>query len=133
MFIKRILFLLLYVLFGVALPIFGLNTDYGWSVIIGFWIPIALLSIILLPRISRPMRNAFFATCILLIPVTVAFEYIGLKLDIWNFSEEYSKLWGLKLCGAPVEEFIFWFGATPLCLLLYLYFTNTSGLKNESA
>jgi len=132
MFIKKLLLLLLYAGVGVGLPIYGLNTDYGWSVIVGFWIPITLLSIILLPKISPAMRKAFWATCVVLVPVTVAFEFIGLYLDIWNFSEEYSKLWGIKLFGAPVEEFIFWFGATPLCLLLYLYFTGTSGVKNES-
>jgi lycopene cyclase domain-containing protein len=133
MFIKKLLLLLLYTGVGVVFPIYGLNTDYGWSVIVGFWIPIALLSIFILPKISSSMRKAFFATCVVLVPVTVAFEYIGLSLDIWNFSEEYSKLWGIKLFGAPVEEFIFWFGATPLCLLLYLCFTSTKGVKNESA
>jgi lycopene cyclase domain-containing protein len=132
MFLKKLLLLLLYTGIGVVLPIYGLNTDYGWSVIVGFWIPILLLSIFLLPRVSSSMRKAFFVTCIVLVPVTVAFEYIGLILDIWNFSEEYSRLWGVKLFGAPVEEFIFWFGATPLCLLLYLYFTNAIEAKNES-
>jgi lycopene cyclase domain-containing protein len=110
-----------------------LNTDYGWSVIIGFWIPIILLAITVLPKISIPLRWAFLSTCGVLIPVTVAFEYIGLWLDIWNFSEEFSKLWGVRLFGAPVEEFIFWFGATPLCLLLYLYFYESLEKKNESA
>lgn len=133
MFFKKLLLLLSYTGVGVVLPIYGLNTDYGWSVIVGFWIPITLLSIFLLPGVSSSMRKAFFATCIMLVPVTVAFEYIGLALDIWNFSEEYSRLWGVKLFGAPVEEFIFWFGASPLCLLLYMYFSNANGGKNESA
>ncbi|HEX2958240.1 MAG TPA: hypothetical protein VHO70_15505 [Chitinispirillaceae bacterium] len=124
---KKLLVLLLYAVAGIALPIYVLDTDYGWSVVIGFWIPITILSVMLLPEVSPAMRKAFLATCVILIPVTVAFEYIGLLLDIWNFSEEYSRLWGVRLFGAPVEEFIFWFGATPLCLLLYLYFAGHAG------
>jgi lycopene cyclase domain-containing protein len=127
------MFLSGYFFIGVLLPIFGLKTDYGWSVIIGFWIPIVLLSICVLPKTSPTMRTAFFTTCIVLIPVTIAFEYVGLQLDIWNFSEEYSKLWGVRVAGAPIEEFIFWFGASPLCLLLYLYFSECLEKRNESA
>jgi lycopene cyclase domain-containing protein len=127
------MFLTAYFLVGVLLPIYGLKTDYGWSVIIGFWIPIVLLSINVLPKTPSSIRTAFFTTCIVLVPVTIAFEYVGLLLDIWNFSEEYSKLWGVRVAGAPIEEFIFWFGATPLCLLLYLYFSECLEKKNEPA
>jgi lycopene cyclase domain-containing protein len=117
----------LYIPVGIVLPMYLFNTDYGWSVLVGFWIPVTILSFIVLPKVSHLMRMAFVVTFMVLIPVTVLFEYLCLLLDIWNFSEEASSLWGFRIAGAPVEEFIFWFGATPLCLLVYLYYTTIAG------
>ncbi|MFW5775319.1 MAG: hypothetical protein ACOCW2_03420 [Chitinivibrionales bacterium] len=111
-----------YVIAGVVVPLYLLNPDYGWSIVIAFWVPVVVLSILVLPREQPPMRKAFLATCLLFVPITVGFEYLSLYLDIWNFSEEQSALWGIDIFGAPIEEFIFWFGATPLCLLIYLYY-----------
>ncbi|MFW6221788.1 MAG: hypothetical protein ACOC4C_04915 [Fibrobacterota bacterium] len=112
----------LYVIVGIMLPLIVFDPDYGWSIVIGFWIPVIILSVIVLPRQKQCMQKAFFATCLLLMPITIGFEYLSLYLDIWNFSEEHSSLWGYAILGAPVEEFIFWFGATPLCLLVYLFY-----------
>jgi lycopene cyclase domain-containing protein len=121
-FLFRFLWPLLYIPLCIIAPIYWWNPDYGWSVVIGYWLPILILSMVVLPREEYAMRKAFVGTVIIMLPVTILFEYIGLYLDIWNFSEEQSKLWGFKILGAPVEEFVFWFGATPLCLLLYLYY-----------
>jgi lycopene cyclase domain-containing protein len=118
----RILLPFIYIPIGIILPIYGFDTDYGWSVVVSFWIPIFILSFVVLPGESKPMRFAFLATSLSFIPVTFAFEYIGLSLDIWNFSEKHCALWGPKIMGAPIEEFVFWFGATPLCMLIYLYY-----------
>ena len=124
----------IYIPLFIILPLCIWNPDYGWSVVIGFWIPILLLAITVLPKEEVTMRKAFFISTIGMIPITIAFEFVGLALDIWNFSEAKSRLWGLNIMGAPIEEFIFWFGATPLCQLLYLYYRHLfPGTNNEPA
>lgn len=112
----------LYIPLCVFVPIKLLNTNYGYSVILLFWIPSALLYAYLYSWMGTGFRRAFWITFSLLIPVTFGFEYVCLALDVWSFSEQTHKLWGPELWGAPVEEFVFWFGATPLCVLLYLYY-----------
>ncbi len=114
-----------------VLPIYILDTDYGWSIVLGFWLPVLVLCPVVLVREGPLMRKAFFSTCLLLLPLTVGFEYLSLYFDIWNFSQEHSRLWGIYILDAPVEEFIFWFGATPLCLLLYLYYRQLFAGRTE--
>ncbi|MBD3343617.1 MAG: lycopene cyclase domain-containing protein [Chitinivibrionales bacterium] len=116
----------IYAILFIFVPIKLFNTNYGWSVIILFWIPAILLyvSMSLGKKISSARQKAFWATTLIMIPVTFLFEYLCLYLDIWGFHEDIHKLWGIKIWGAPIEEFLFWFGATPFCLMVYLYFRN---------
>ena len=55
-------------------------------------------------------------------PLTAAMEYLCLYLDIWDFSQELDPLLGIALFGAPIEEFLFWFGAPVFVLLAYFAF-----------
>jgi hypothetical protein len=65
-FVARLLLPLLYVPLGIVLPVFGITTDYGWSVVIGFWLPILLLGLAVLPREEPAMRRAFLIACLVL-------------------------------------------------------------------
>jgi len=71
-----------------------------------------------------------------MVPVTIAFEYVSLWLDIWSFDQSIDKLWGPVFYGAPLEEFLFWFGAPPFVLTQYLYFSRVlypQGKSHESS
>ncbi|MBD3322891.1 MAG: hypothetical protein GF350_17470 [Chitinivibrionales bacterium] len=122
----------LYAILFIFFPIKLFNTNYGWSVILLFWIPSAVLYIYLTitRRLTAAWNKSFWFTAALMVPVTFLFEYLCLYLDIWGFHEEAHKLWGIAIWGAPIEEFVFWFGATPFCLMVYLYFRSI--LKGES-
>jgi hypothetical protein len=52
------------------------------------------------------------------------FEYACLGMDIWYFKDTSQLLPIPWIFGAPIEEFLFWFGATPFCLLGYLYYNR---------
>lgn len=73
-------------------------------------------------RCHKPFK-AFWITILAMIPVTILFEYLSLWLDVWSFDLEKAPIWGLVIWGAPIEEFIFWFGAPPFVLTQYLYFS----------
>ena len=50
----------------------------------------------------------------------IGMEYLYLKFDVWSFSEEIDPLIGIWFGSAPIEEYVYWFGATPFCLAVYL-------------
>lgn len=87
-----------------------------------FWVPAALFAVLALRAFPVPLKRAFWATSVVMGAASVVNEYIFLKYDVWFFSEKIDRLVGLRLFGAPVEEFVFWFGATPFCLALYLMY-----------
>lgn len=95
---------------------------YLLSVLIYFWVPIVGLGLWLLPRQETATLKSLGVSVALFWPLTAAMEYLCLRLDIWTFSEKLDPLVGLRFFGAPVEEFLFWFGAQPFVLLLYLAF-----------
>ena len=87
--------------------------------ILVFWIPVALLSFYIWPRLVPADRKSFWYSILVLTPATFAMEYLYIWTKIWTFSEAKDPLLGIRLWGVPVEEFSFWFGATPFILLLY--------------
>lgn len=93
---------------------------YFLSTLVYFWIPIAAMGLLLLPRQDDATRKAFWLTLALFTPLTAAMEFVCLRLDIWSFSQAKDPLLGIRLFGAPVEEFSFWFGGAPFVLLTYL-------------
>ena len=95
---------------------------YFMSTLAYFWFPSILLGLILLPKQDRSTRRAIWLTLAIFIPLTAAMEYVCLYLDIWTFSEKKDPLLGVRIFGAPVEEFSFWFGAQPFVLFSYIGF-----------
>jgi hypothetical protein len=94
---------------------------YFWLYVWSFWVPI----LILLPLVWRVMdasaRKALaYSLLFVCWPAAIVMEYVYLKFDVWDFSEAWDPLLGLKVFGAPVEEFVFWFGAPFVILLVYI-------------
>jgi len=58
--------------------------------------------------------------------LSIIWEYAGLALNIWDFSEAHHALLGPEIFGAPIEEFVFWFGASPFVLTIYIYYEQIS-------
>ena len=95
---------------------------YFLSTLIYFWIPILVMALCLWRHQDRLTRKAFWFTLAVFTLLTGAMEYVCLHLDIWSFSEELDPLLGLHIFGAPVEEFMFWFGGAPFVLFIYIGF-----------
>ncbi len=89
-----------------------------------FWVPALLFAFFLLGRLPRARRKGFWAASAAMAAVSVVMEYLFLKFDVWFFSEKIDRLVGWRIGGAPVEEFVFWFGATPFCLAVYLSYAK---------
>ncbi len=119
----RLSFPFIYAILFIYLPIQYLNLNYGWTDIVYFWISSLVLYLLLFKKMKGPTTQAFWGTMVLFIPVTFLFEYVGLWVDGWDFDNKYP-LWGIKIFGAPIEEFLFWFGAPPYVMLNYLWFKN---------
>ncbi len=93
---------------------------YFWKVVLLFWVPGVALMAGLWRTLSPDRRFAFWVTVALMTVVSGLMEYVYLWADIWNFSEAVDPLLGWRIFGAPVEEFVYWFGATPFVLGVYL-------------
>jgi hypothetical protein len=123
---KKYLFILpfIYSPLCIMLPIWHFDARYYNSTLFLFWYP----TMIMLAanwkwmsdkRLWRPFLqvNGYLAI------FSVYFEYASLGLSIWGFNQSHHKLLDIPtLMGAPIEEFMFYFGATPFCLLLYFTF-----------
>lgn len=94
---------------------------YLLTVILIFWVPSLILYLFLRNKISPLKKKAFWLNLLLWLPITFAAEYLYLWADIWNFSEDFDPLTGITIFGAPIEEFVFWFGAPVFFSLLYLF------------
>jgi len=85
-----------------------------------FWVPALIFMVFMLKAFDAPLKKSFWSACAAMAAVSVVMEYLFLKFDVWFFSEKIDRLLGLWIGPAPVEEFVFWFGATPFCLAIYL-------------
>lgn len=92
---------------------------YFLSVVAYFWVPVLVMGPSLLRGKDRLDRRAFWLTLLVFLPLATAMEYVYLWLDIWTFSEHFDRLLGIWFGGAPLEEFVFWYGAPPFVLLTY--------------
>jgi hypothetical protein len=141
----------LYLPIMILLPVYLLDLNYFLSVIILFWFPAVLM---LIPHtiaifrkknikqneiLSKLLKSPFVQVNVVLGIVSFYFEFCALGLHVWSFSEEKHLLlrtiffnhFPCTIYGAPIEEFIFYFGATPFCLLLYLTFFRILEIKNK--
>lgn len=96
-----------------------------------FWVPVFVMGFLLWKKLDAPTKKAFWITIGIMTVATTVMEYVYLWLDVWSFSEAIDPLLGIWIGKAPIEEFVFWYGATPLFLLLYLTFNKS--LRNKSS
>lgn len=89
-----------------------------------FWVPAVIFALFFLKMFDPALRKSFWTTSGVMAVVLVGMEYVFLKFDVWFFSEKIDHLVGLWIGKAPVEEFVFWFGATPFCLAVYLCYSK---------
>jgi lycopene cyclase domain-containing protein len=93
---------------------------YFLLTVLVFWLPVAALASLIWNRVSRLDKKAFWYTVFLLTGLTTMMESIYVSTRIWTFSEKLDRLLGPRIRGVPIEEFSFWYGATPFMLLVYL-------------
>jgi lycopene cyclase domain-containing protein len=93
---------------------------YFLSTLVYFWAPVAALAWHLWPKLDPLTRKAFWCTMGIFYTLAFGMEYLYLYLQVWTFSEKLDPLLGIRIFNAPVEEFCFWFGATPFALFTYL-------------
>jgi len=89
-----------------------------------FWVPALLFIFLRLGEAAPAVRKSFWAASAAMAAASVVMEYLFLKFDVWFFSEKIDRLLGIWIGAAPVEEFVFWFGATPFCLAVYLTYSR---------
>jgi len=94
-----------------------------------FWIPVLVFLLFAFRHLSLPMKKAFFSVSVIMAVFSIGMEWLYLYFDVWSFSEKTDKLLGWRIFGAPVEEYVYWFGATPFCMTLYLGYRRVLGGK----
>jgi len=97
-----------------------------------FWLPVFGLGLYLWKKIDPLTKKAFWIAIGIMTIATFAMEYVYLWLDIWTFSEAIDPLVGLRLWGVPVEEFVFWWGASPLFVLMYFGYARLMSKKGRA-
>lgn len=97
---------------------------YFISYTILFWLPSALFVFFILKLFDNSLKKSFWITTFIMAAVSVVMEFFYLKFDVWSFSQARDPLLGIWIWKAPVEEYVYWFGATPFCLGLYLSYVK---------
>lgn len=124
--IKKAILLLIpfsYSILFIIYPIYALDMNYAMSMVVLFWLPVAImLGINWNWMVKQNLFRPFLYSNIIMGIVSIPFEYMSIGMAIWDFSEKYHKQLGIKIIGIPIEEFMFWFGATPFCILCFICF-----------
>ena len=89
-----------------------------------FWLPVLVLSVVILPTSSPLVKKAFWLNWLFFVILTSVMELIFIHFHVWNFSQQVDPLLGINFLGIPIEEFEFWWGAAGLFMLLYLAFAR---------
>jgi lycopene cyclase domain-containing protein len=89
-----------------------------------FWVPSVLFLLVFFKRLSPSFRKAYWLTFGVMAVVSVVMEYFYLHFDTWSFSEEIDPLLGIWFWKAPIEEFVYWFGAILFCLSAYIVYSR---------
>lgn len=92
---------------------------YFLTCVLMFWVPGVALVFGLWRGRPRHEHRAFWLTCALVAVLSFGMEFVYLWADIWSFSEADDPLLGITIFGAPLEEFTYWFGASPFLLSVY--------------
>lgn len=113
-------------------PIKCFNLKYFWFNIVVFFIPSIILFLYLFPWLKREKwLDPFFTTIGVIVLVSSFFEYAAIGMNIWGFPDQsqyvHFKMLGILLAPlyrVPIEEFLFWWGATIFSILVYLYYNK---------
>lgn len=95
-----------------------------------FWVPVCLFVLFFFGKLPPGIKRAYWLTTLAMAVISVIMEYFYLKFDTWTFSERIDPLLGIWFGKAPIEEYVYWFGATPFCLALYLLYCRLLGRKH---
>lgn len=111
-----------YAVVCIILPIYAWNLSYAHSVAVLFWIPAGLLCLynwkwIRAKCIGWPILWTMALTGI----TCFFFEFIALGMGVWGFGEKVAYM-EIRIWDTPLEEFLFYWGAIPFCLFLYLHY-----------
>lgn len=109
----------------------GRQPRYFLLTLLVFWVPVLALASVTWRKVGGADRSSFWYTVLLLTGLTSMMEAIYISTKIWTFSEDMDPLLGPRIRGVPIEEFSFWFGATPFMLLVYL--TASAVLRKPEA
>ncbi|MBN1594595.1 hypothetical protein JW933_01580 [candidate division FCPU426 bacterium] len=72
------------------------------------------------PRLDPVVRKCVFITVFVVMVLQVLNELLSLHVfKAWDFSEDYNRLLGINLWGAPIEEYLFWFAYAWMIPFLY--------------
>ena len=104
---------------------------YFIDTILFFWLPAIFMFGYVYRRLTALQMRAFWINAAIWCVITFLFEYATLAMDIWNFSEVFSPLIGLYIWGVPIEEFLFWFGASFFFPILYLFLNELFPKKRK--
>lgn len=110
--------LILYPLF-LNLCSFEMNMDYFFSVNFVLGGVTLVLFANALEKFNKNDWKLFFGISIFSNIFTFFVEVIMLKFDVWGFNS-YTRLIGITVCGAPIEEYIFWMYCPWLVGLCYI-------------
>jgi lycopene cyclase domain-containing protein len=123
---EKLLFCLVPFIFcgiAIVLPVYLRDMSYAASMVVLFFIPVAIMLIINWRWMeARHLLKPFLYANLVMDGVAFFFEYVSIGMKVWWFSQEHHKLLGINIIDLPIEEFMFWFGATPFCILLYICF-----------
>lgn len=95
-----------------------------------FWLPVCLFVLFFFHRLPPGIKRSYWLTTLAMAVISVIMEHFYLKFDTWTFSERIDPLLGIWFGKAPIEEYVYWFGATPFCLSVYLLYDRLLGRKH---
>jgi hypothetical protein len=109
----------------IIVPIYTLEMNYALSVGVLFWVPAFIMLGINRQWMARhEWRRPFWLTNAYLATVLIYHAFSSPGVNIWDYTTEHHTV--LPLLGvfdtAPVEEFVFCFGAMLFSLMLYISF-----------
>ena len=130
----------IYAEFFIIAPMLRWNVNYWQSMVLFFWLPCLILCLWNWHWMSQyKLWKPFFLTWIILNAAAVVVELTSLKWGIWDFGTVHPLLYkefGINPLsypfGVPAEEFMFYWGATPFCFMLYIYFFRLIKKEKES-
>lgn len=114
-------------------PIYKWDMTYAMSMLVLFWFPVLIMLAVNFKWLwDHELLKPFLYANLVMVIVAFFFEYVSIGMKVWDFSQEHHKLLGINVIGLPIEEFMFWFGATPFSILLFFSFYRILNFHRKS-